>query len=87
MKKKVLEKVDDFVRICQTMFKLGAAEFAKTYFPDIIDGFWDDNKTDEENLEAVKDAFSTNETIMEFQGKEEQRKVFAAFREGWLNEL
>ena len=87
MKKKVLEKVDDFVRICQTMFKLGAADFAEKYFPDIIDGFWDDNKTDEENLEAVKGAFSTNETIMEFQGKEEQRKVFAAFREGWLNEL
>ena len=87
MKKKVLEKVDEFVRICQTMFKLGAADFAEKYFPDIVDGFWDDNKSDEENLEAAKGAFKTNEILMEHQGNEEQRKVFSAFIEGWLNEL
>jgi len=87
MKKKILEKVDEFVRICQTMFKLGAADFAKKYFPDIVEGFWDDNKSDEENLEAVKGAFKTNEILMEHRGNEEQRKVFSAFIEGWLNEL
>ena len=87
MKKKILEKVDEFVRICQTMFKLSAADFAEKYFPDIVEGFWDDNKSDEENLEAVKGAFKTNEILMEHQGNEEQRKVFSAFIEGWLNEL
>ena len=87
MKKKILEKVDEFVRICQTMFKLGAADFAEKYFPDIVEWFWDDNKSDEENLEAVKGAFKTNEILMEHQGNEEQRKVFSAFIEGWLNEL
>ena len=87
MKEKILNKIDDFVSLCYTAFKLGAGDFAKENFPTIVENFWDSEKTDKENLETIKQMFETNKKLNEINGSKEAAKVIEVFQEGWLNKI
>ena len=88
MKKKLHDAINDFVSILNTMFKIGAADFAKKNFPQIVDNFCEDGKTDEENLKAVRDMFEANEKLnSNGMGNPEAAKVIRAFIDGWLNKI
>ena len=89
MKQKVLDQIDDFVQTCYTMFKVNAGNFAKENFPKIVENFWDDTKSDEENLKTVRDVFKSNAALNRIStlGNPEVAKTIDAFCEGWLNKL
>lgn len=87
MKEKILNEIDEFVRLCYTAFKLGAGDFAKENFPTIVENFWDDEKSDKENLKTIKQMFETNKKLNEINGSKEAAKVIEVFQEGWLNKI
>lgn len=87
MKQKILDAINEFVSICYTMFKLSAGDFAKENFPKIVDNFWDETKSSEENVNAVKEMFETNRKLNEAIGNPAAAQVIAAFQKGWLNKI
>jgi hypothetical protein len=87
MKQRILNAIREFYDLCYTMFKLGAGDYAKNNFPAIVDRFWDDSKSDQENLKAVKDAFELEKRLQDGAGMQESSKVIGAFQEGWLNKI
>lgn len=88
MKQKLHEAIDDFVSLCKTAFKIGAAEFAEKTFHQIVDNFCEDGKTDEENLKAVRGMFEANEKLnSNGMGNPEAAKVFRVFIDGWLDKI
>lgn len=88
MKKKLHEAIDDFVNALNTMFKIGAADFAKKNFPQIVDNFCEDSRTDEENLKVVRGMFEANEKLnSNGMGNPEAAKVIRAFINGWLDKI
>lgn len=85
MKQKLHSAINDFISTLNTMFKIGAAEFVKKNFHDIVDNCWEDKKSDMENLEGVKSIFELNEKLnSNGMGNPEAAKVFRAFIDGWL---
>lgn len=87
MKQKVLNEIDEFVRLCYTAFKLGAGDFAKETFPPIVEKTWNDDKSDEENLANVKKVFEVTKMVEDGTGYQEAAKVIEVFQEGWLNKI
>lgn len=88
MKQKLHDAINDFVNTLNTAFKIGAANFAKTNFHQIVDNFCEDGKTDEENLKAVRGMFEMNEKINSSGiGNPEAAKVIRAFIDGWLDKI
>ena len=87
MKQKLLREIDSFHDICYMMMKISAGDFAKENFPKLVNNVWDDNKSDEENLNEVKDMFETNRKLNETAGNQAAAQVIAAFQEGWLNKV
>lgn len=87
MKKRILNSITDFYNLCYTMFKIGAGDFAKNNFPTIVEKFWDENKSDEDNLKSIKSAFELEKRLQESNGCSEAAKVISAFQEGWLNKI
>jgi len=87
MKKKILDAIREFHDLCYTMFKLGAGDFAKNNFPAIVDRFWEEGKSDKDNLKAVKDAFELERRLQDSTDHAEAAKVIAVFQEGWLNKI
>ena len=84
MKDRILKTIDDFVSTCYTCFKIGAGDFAKENFPKIVESFWEDGKSDEENFEQIRNAFEINLMI---NNDENVRNVFDVFIEGWLKKI
>ena len=68
------------------MMKTTAGDFAGKYFPKLINDAWDDSKSDEDNLCAVKDVFEFNKKLNERFGHPEAAQVIGAFQDGWLKE-
>ena len=66
--------------------KTNAGDFVGKYFPKLLSDAWDDSKSDEDNLCAVKDAFEFNRRINERVGNPEAAQVIQAFQDGWLKE-
>ena len=60
MKEKLLDSIDEFVTMCYTFGKISAAEFAENNFPKLINNFWENEKTDKDNLNAIKNMFNLN---------------------------
>lgn len=87
MKKRILNSITDFYNLCYTMFKIVAGDFAKNNFPTIVEKFWDENKSDEDNLKSIKSAFELEKRLQESNGGSEAAKVISAFQEGWLNKI
>ena len=87
MKQKILDAIKDFVSICNTMFKLGAADFAKEYFPKLVENNWDDNQTDEHNFKEIFDLFELNKRLNEIQGNKNAAQTIEVFMDGWLNKI
>lgn len=87
MKQKLLRSIDEFQNLCYMSMKMSAGDFAKENFPKLIENFWDDNKTDEDNLEAVKNMFETNRVLNQSMGNPNAAQVIAAYQEGWLNKI
>ena len=88
MKQKLLNEIDNFVEVCYMMFKIGAGDFAKENFPKIVENFWNDDKTDQENLQTVKNMFEANRKLNETpMGNPNVAQVIKAFQDGWLNKL
>ena len=87
MKKKVLDAIKEFHDLCYTMFKLGAGDFAKNNFPAIVDRYWEEGKSDDDNLKAVKGAFELERKLQENAEHAETANVISAFQEGWLNKI
>lgn len=87
MKEKILKEINDFVNTLYTCFKIGAGDFAKSNFPKMVDNFYDDKKTDEENLKAIKDAFETEKKLQKFTGNLQVMELIDAFQKGWLDKI
>ena len=87
MKEKILKSIDDFVNICYTMFKIGAGDFAKKHFPDLVNNVWDDSQSDEQNLIAIKSMFDTNMNLNEIQGNVNAAQTIDVFVKGWLDKI
>ena len=87
MKQKILDSINDFYNLCYTMFNLGAGDFAKNNFPTIVEKFWDENKSDDDNLKSIKSAFELEKRLQENNGGTKAAEVIAAFQEGWLNKI
>lgn len=67
--------------------KMSAGDFAKENFPKLVENFWDDNKTDEDNLKVVKDMFEANRILHQLTGYPNTAQVIAAYQEGLLNKI
>lgn len=87
MKNKILKSIDDFTNTCYTMFKIGAGDFAKDNFPKIVENFWNNEKTDIENLKSIKNAFETEKKIQKIQGNSNLVTIIECFQEGWLDKI
>lgn len=87
MKEQILSAITDFVKSLQTMFKIGAADFVKENFPKLVNNFWDDSKTDEENLKEIKELFDVNKNLNNATGNTEVTKVIEVFQQGWLDKI
>jgi hypothetical protein len=87
MKKRILKDIDEFQHLCYMAMKISAGDFAKENFPKLVENFWDDNKSDTENLNEIKKMFETNKTLNETMGNPDAAQVIAAFQEGWLSKL
>lgn len=87
MRQRILNEINDYVNTLYTCFKISAGDFVKNNFPSVVENFWDDKKTDEENLECVKDVFQNNVTINETLGNPELAKVIQIFCDNWLNKI
>lgn len=87
MKQKLLKEIDDFQHLCYMAMKISAGDFAKENFPKLVNNIWDDNKSDEENLNEIKEMFDTNKKLNESIGNPAAAQVIAAFQEGWLNKM
>ena len=81
MKEKILKEIDSFVNMCYTMFKIGAGDFAKENFPRLVENFYDENRSDEENYKAIKDMFELN-IVFNQKTNEEVAKAIQIFLEG-----
>ena len=87
MKKKILDSINDYVGTLNTMFKISAASFARENFPKVVENFWEEGKTDEENVKAVRDMFVTNEKLNTAAGHTEAAKVISIYLEGWFDKI
>lgn len=87
MKEKILKQIEDFVNTLYTFFKIGAGDFAKKNFPELVENNWDNTKSDKENLEYIKSIFSTEAILQRNINKEEIAKVLEIFKTGWLDKL
>jgi hypothetical protein len=86
MKEKILKEIDSFVNMCYTMFKIGAGDFAKENFPRLVENFYDENRSDEENYKAIKDMFELN-IVFNQKTNEEVAKTIQIFLEGWYDKI
>ena len=87
MKKKIEISIKNFIDTCYTFFKIGAGDFAKNNFYNLVNNCWDGNKSDVDNLREIKSMFETNASINETMGNSEASKVIKAYMEGWLNKI
>lgn len=87
MKDKILNSIKDFANTCYTMFKIGAGDFAKEKFPTLVENFYDENKSDAENLKIIRNMFECNIILNESRGNNEAVKCIKAFLEGWYNKI
>ena len=68
------------------MFKIGAGDFAKENFPRLVENFYDENRSDEENYKAIKDMFELN-IVFNQKTNEEVAKTIQIFLEGWYDKI
>lgn len=87
MKEKILKSIDDFVSICYTIFRIGAGDFAKKNFYDLVNNVWDDSQSDEQNLINIKSMFDVNKKLNEIQGNKNAVQTIEVFVEGWLDKI
>lgn len=87
MKEQILSAITDFVKTLQTLFKIGAANFVEENFPKLVNNFWDDSKTDEENLKEIKQVFDANKKLNNAVGNTEVSKIIEVFQQGWLDKI
>ena len=86
MKEKILKEIDSFVNMCYTMLRIGAGDFAKENFPRLVENFYDENRSDEENYKAIKDMFELN-IVFNQETNEEVAKTIQIFLEGWYDKI
>lgn len=84
MKKVLLNSIDSFVSALFTFGKVGQAQFVRTNFPKIVEGVWDDDKSDSDNIKNVEDQFIFNKNLNQFQGNTIVSQCIDAFLEGWF---
>lgn len=87
LKQKVLNEINNFINTLNMFMKIGPAKFAEEYFYKVVNNFWDDSKTEEENLKTIKDMFEMSKKMNEISGNIEAVKTISVFQEGWLNKL
>lgn len=87
MKQKLLKSIDAFQHLCYMTMRISAGDFAKENFPKLVENFWDENKSDEDNLKVIKDMFETNRQLNNTIGNPEAAKVIEIYQKGWLNEI
>ena len=87
MKQRLLKSIDEFQHLCYMAMRINAGDFAKENFPKLVENFWDENKSDKDNLKAIKDMFETNRQLNNTIGNPEAAKVIAAYQEGWLDKI
>lgn len=87
MKKKIENSIKNFIDTCYSFGKIGAGDFARDNFYNLVNNCWDDDKSDIDNLQEIKNMFKTNASINKTMGNPEASKVIKAYMEGWLNKI
>ena len=87
MKQKLLKEIDSFVHLCYMAFKMSAGDWAKENFVPLVENFWDEKRSDEENIKEIKEMFETNRVLNENIGNPAAAQVIKAFQDGWLNKI
>lgn len=87
MKQKLLKEIDSFVHLCYMAFKMHAGDWAKKNFVPLVENFWDEKRSDEENIKEIKEMFETNRVLNETIGNPAAAQVIKAFQDGWLNKI
>jgi len=87
MKEKILNEIKNFSDMCYTMFKIGAGDYAKQNFPNLVENFYDENRSDKENFKAIKDMFELNIVFNQHSGNLKAAAVIETFLNGWYNKI
>ena len=87
MKTLILKKVDEYVSLLNTMFKLNSADFVKNNIPTIINNVWDESKSDQDNLNELKGMLTLNANLNKHQGNNQASELIKIFLEQYLNDI
>lgn len=87
MKQRILDSIKDYIRTLETMFRISAAEFVKEKFPKLVNEYWEEGKTDDENRKEIRDAFERSVFLVKMQGHDEAAKVISIYLEGWFDKI
>lgn len=87
MKTLILKKVDEYVSLLNTMFKLQHADFVKNNIPTLINNVWDESKSDQDNLKELKGMLTLNANLNEHQGNQQASELFKIFLEQYINDI
>lgn len=87
MKTLILKKVDEYVNLLNTMFKLQQADFVKNNIPTIINNVWDESKSDQDNLKELKGMLILNANINKHIRNKQTSELIKIFLEQYLNDI
>lgn len=87
MKTLILKKVDEYVSLLNTMFKLQQADFVKNNIPTLINNVWDESKSDQDNLKELKGMLTLNTNLNKQLGNNQASELIKIFLEQYLNDI